>query len=102
MPAMSESLRSTQRKLVPPEKKLTQVRPVLHPENQISAGEDPKQYGRKDRRDTCYSTIFVMVSCRLGKIKPRKISCCCCHFDVLLFLFVLCRHANCEVTRRIY
>ena len=39
----------------------------------ISAGEDPKQYGRKDRRDTCYSTMFVMVSCRLGKTKPRKI-----------------------------
>ena len=68
----------------------------------ISAGEDPKQYGRKDKRDTCYSTMFVMVSCRLGKIKPRKISCCCCRFDVLLFLFVLCRHAHCEVTRRIY
>ena len=61
---------------------------------QISAGEDPKQYGRKDRWDTCCSTMFVMVSCRLGKIKPRKISCCCCRFDVLLFLFVLCRHAH--------
>ena len=67
-----------------------------------SAGEDPKQYVRKDRRDIRYSTIFVRVSCRLGKIMPRKVSCCCCGFDVLLFLFVLCRHAHCEVTRRIY
>ena len=54
---------------------------------EISAGEDPKQYGRKDRRDRCYSTIFVLVSCRLGKIKPRKISCCCCRFEMLLFFF---------------
>ena len=35
--------------------------------------------------------------------KSSKISCCCCcRFDVLLFLFVLCRHAHCEVARRIH
>ena len=55
-----------------------------------SAGEDPKQYGREDRRDICYS----ITSYYLGKIKPRKILCCCCRFDVLLFLFVLCRYAH--------
>ena len=46
--------------------------------------------------------LWCPAACRLGKIKPRKISCCCCRFDVLLFLFVLCRHAHCEVTRQIY
>ena len=61
------------------QKKHSHYRTALHmlrhknyTELNMSAGEDPKQYGRKDRRDTCFSTMFVMVSCRLGKTSRAK------------------------------
>ena len=46
---------------------------IYHFQFDISVGEHPKQSGRKDRRDTCSSTMFVMEYNVLGISQHRHV-----------------------------